>query len=125
MNKSKILYVDDEAVNLMLFEANLERKYSILTAENGLLGLEILSKNNDVKVVISDMKMPYMSGIEFIKEAIKIAPHMDFYILTGFEITDQIQEALNMGIIRKYFRKPFNINEISSEIDRALKKDGN
>ena len=125
MDKAKVLYVDDEITNLMLFEANLEDKYTILTADNGFNGLDILSKNDDVKVVISDMKMPNMSGIEFIKQAVKIAPYIDFYILTGFEITDQIQEALDTGLIRKYFRKPFNLNEISSEIDRALAKDNN
>ena len=112
MDKAKVLYVDDEITNLMLFEANLEDKYTILTADNGFNGLDILSKNDDVKVVISDMKMPNMSGIEFIKQAVKIAPYIDFYILTGFEITDQIQEALDTGLIRKYFRKPFNLNEI-------------
>lgn len=122
MFQSKILYVDDEVINLKLFEAILEKKYPILTAENGVSGLEVLVKNKDVKIVISDMKMPNMNGIEFIKQAIKIAPHIDFYILTGFEITDQIQEALDTGLIRKYFRKPFNLNEISSEIDRVLEK---
>lgn len=125
MDKVKVLYVDDEITNLMLFEANLEEKYTILTADNGFNGLDILSKNDDVKVVISDMKMPRMSGLEFIKRAVKIAPFIDFYILTGFEITDQIQEALDSGLIRKYFRKPFNLNEISSEVDKALANDNN
>ena len=122
MVQSKILYVDDEVINLKLFEAILKKKYPILTAENGMSGLELLVKNKDVKIVISDMKMPNMSGIEFIKQAIRIAPNIDFYILTGFEITDQIQESLDTGLIRKYFRKPFNLNEISSEIDRVLEQ---
>ena len=122
MDESKILYVDDEKINLMLFEANLKKKYAILTAENGVSGLKILSENKDVKVVISDMKMPNMSGIEFIKQAIGIYPDIYFYILTGFEITDQIQEALNTGMIRKYFKKPFDLNHISTELDSVLKK---
>ena len=122
MDESKILYVDDEKINLMLFEANLKKKYAILTAENGVSGLKILSENKDVKVVISDMKMPNMSGIEFIRRAIETYPDIYFYILTGFEITDQIQEALNTGMIRKYFKKPFDLNHISTELDSVLKK---
>jgi len=71
-------------------------------------------------VVISDMKMPQMNGIEFITRARQKRPNIHYYILTGFEITDEIQSALNSKIIRKYFRKPFNMNEISSEIEAAL-----
>jgi response regulator RpfG family c-di-GMP phosphodiesterase len=112
--------VDDEDTNLILFEANLETKYDIITAGSGKQGLEVLSNSKEVKVVFSDMKMPHMNGIEFIKQAKKIAPSVRFYILTGFEITNEIQEALNNGLIKKYFRKPFNMNEISIEIDRVL-----
>ena len=58
-----ILYVDDEDVNLMLFELNFKKKFNVLTALNGEKGLEILKDNNNVEVVISDMKMPGMNGI--------------------------------------------------------------
>jgi YesN/AraC family two-component response regulator len=104
----------------MLFEANLEKKFHIITAENGIKGLELISVNNDIKVVVSDMKMPVMSGIEFIQRARNNFPEINYYILTGFEITDEIQQALDNGLIRKYFRKPFNMNEISSEIEQVI-----
>ncbi len=120
MNNTKILYVDDEEINLMLFEANLDHKYNILTALEGYLGLEVLSKNNDIKIVISDMKMPKMNGIEFIINAKKLLPHIIFYIISGFDITDEIQESLDNGLIQKYFKKPFNMNELSSEFELAL-----
>ncbi|MDA3867257.1 MAG: response regulator [Salinivirgaceae bacterium] len=120
MNKPTILYVDDESVNLELFEANLEDKYTVLTADNAITGLDIISKHNNLKVVISDMKMPQMNGIEFIKKATLISPKAIFYILTGFDITDEIKRALDTELIQKYFRKPFNMNEISSEISRVL-----
>ena len=55
MEKRKILYVDDEEINLLLFEANLEKKYTVLTAEDGISALEILSENKDIEIVISDM----------------------------------------------------------------------
>jgi two-component system, response regulator, stage 0 sporulation protein F len=122
MNKLKVLYVDDEPINLILFKANLEDKYDVLTAENGFEGLKFISENSDLKVVVSDMKMPNMNGIEFIKKAVSISPRIHYYILTGFEITDEIQEALDVGLIRRYFRKPFNMNDISSEIENASER---
>lgn len=125
MIKPKILYVDDELVNLMLFEANLGNKYTVLVADNGFTGLQLLSENSDIEVVVSDMKMPRMNGIEFIKKALEISPNIFFYIFTGFEITDEIQNALHDGIIQKYFKKPINMKIISSEIELILNKKKN
>lgn len=116
----QVLYVDDERLNLMLFEAHLDKRYKVLTADSGEDGLAILKENSGIRVVVSDMKMPQMNGIEFIKLALEIAPDTSFYILTGFEITKEIQRALDEGLIRKYFKKPFNIKEISAEIDKGL-----
>jgi response regulator RpfG family c-di-GMP phosphodiesterase len=125
MNNTKILYVDDEEFNLMLFEANLDYKYNILTALEGYSGLELLSKNNDIKIVISDMKMPKMNGVEFIKNARNLLPHIIFYIISGFDITDEIQELLDNGFIKKYFKKPFNTKELSFEFELALNEMNN
>lgn len=82
--------------------------------------LEILSIDKDICIVFSDMRMPEMNGIEFITKANKLYPEISFYILTGFEITSEISEALDNGLIDKYFQKPFNINLISLEIENIL-----
>lgn len=119
-SKPKILYVDDEPINLQLFEINFRNKYHILICESAIKGLEILADNKDVVVVISDMRMPIMNGLEFIKIAKEKYTAINYYILTGYGITDEIQEALNKGLILKYFRKPFNINEINSSIIEAI-----
>lgn len=118
--KVKILYIDDEPVNLMLFEINFSKDYTILTAESGFAGLEILAQNLDTLIIVSDMKMPRMNGIEFIKIAKEKYPDKRFYILTGYEITSEIQEALDSGLILKYFSKPFNIKEIDNEIRKSI-----
>ncbi len=114
--KVKIIYVDDEEVNVMLFEINFPLTLKSIRVVVGLRGLELLDKHPDVKVVISDMKMPKMNGIEFIKIAKERYPEKKFYILTGFEITEEIQDALQSGLIQKYFRKPFDIHEIENTI---------
>lgn len=115
----KILYVDDEIINLQLFEINFGRNYKVLTAESGLAGLDILENNPEINIVISDMKMPLMNGIEFIKKAHEKLPDKNYFILTGFEITDEIQNALSSGLIIKYFRKPFNMGEIELAIENT------
>jgi response regulator RpfG family c-di-GMP phosphodiesterase len=108
--------VDDEPTNLKLFELNFRKKFDVLTALSGDEGLEILKNNNSILVVISDMKMPGMNGVEFIKKAKASFPHIRYYILTGFDITEEIADALNENLIQKYFRKPFNMNEIERSI---------
>jgi two-component system, response regulator, stage 0 sporulation protein F len=112
----KILYVDDESINLLLFHHTFKKKYDVLTAESGFKGLELLSDNSDTKVIISDMKMPGMDGIEFIKEAKRLYPFIIFYILTGYEITPEIQDALDTGLINGYFQKPFKMKDIEDTI---------
>lgn len=119
--KTKILYVDDEPINLQLFKLNFTEKYNVFVADDGYQGLELLDKELDILVIISDMKMPGLNGIEFIKRAKEKYPDKKFYILTGYEITPEIQEALNTGLIIKYFSKPFNIKEIDRTIDDAIK----
>lgn len=119
MEKKTILYVDDESLNLLLFKMNFEKQYTVITCESGKEGLEVLRTNKDIKVVISDMKMPQMNGTEFIASAKELAAHLNYYILTGFEISDEIQHALDKGLIRRYFQKPFNVKEITQEIEEV------
>ncbi len=66
------------------------------------------------------MKMPEMNAIEFITLAKKEFPNIAYYILTGYDITQEIAEALNNKLIFKYFRKPFNLKEIEDAIIVAL-----
>jgi len=121
-DKLKIMYVDDEEMNLQLFKLNFNRKYEVITAESGISALNLLEEHLDTVIVISDMKMPIMTGIEFIQKAKVKYPDIKYYILTGYDITDEIQEALDAKLILEYFRKPFDINEIDNAIRTALKK---
>ena len=115
--QEKILYVDDEELNLHLFATVFKKKFNVITAESGFEGLKKLEENNDICVVISDMKMPEMNGIEFINNAKKKYANLVYFILTGFEITEEIADALNEKLINKYFKKPFNSKEIENTIN--------
>jgi len=119
-NKPTLLYVDDEPINLKLFAINFEKKFDVITCESPYEGLAMLKSYPYISVVISDMKMPGMNGIQFIRKAQKDFPNLAFFIFTGFDITDEIAEAIQEGLISRYFRKPFNMNEVESTIDKVL-----
>jgi len=122
MSKIKILYIDDEEINLRLFKINLGSKYDITTCHTGSIGLDILSKNNDIPIVVTDMRMPIMNGIEFVDKARELYPDIAYFILSGYDITEEIQNYINQGVIKKYFKKPFNLREIGMEIEKAILK---
>lgn len=120
MLKPQILYVDDEPFNLMLFEAHLENDFEIITAKNGMDGLSILQKNPEILIVFSDLKMPKMSGIEFITKAYSLNTTIVYYMVSGFEINDEITCLLDKKILKRYFHKPFNMKDIMLEINQVL-----
>jgi two-component system, response regulator, stage 0 sporulation protein F len=115
-NKISVLYVDDEPINLKVFELGLRNRFSIHTALSGLEGLEILRKEPDIRAVISDMRMPVMDGLEFIEAAKNEFPKLVFFIYTGYGICDRIAQALDNNLLHKYFRKPTSFNDIESSI---------
>lgn len=119
-NAIRILYVDDEPINLMLFQNMFESNYQVLISESGVEGLKVLEEEKNIQIVISDMKMANMSGLEFIRIAKEKNPHVHFYILSGFEITDEIKDALSQKLIYRYFQKPFNMKEIDTAIKEKL-----
>ncbi len=117
-NRIKVLYVDDEPMNLKLFVLSFSKAFEVLTANSALEGLEILNKVPEIKVVISDLHMPQMNGMEFIYKAREKFLDKSYFILTGFDITKEVQKALQEKVILKYFMKPFNKKFIESTINK-------
>jgi len=116
-----LLYVDDEPINVMLFEACFKDSYNIVTALSGKEGLETLHQNPEISIIISDMKMPGMNGIEFIRLAKKSNSKIVCFILTGFSLTDEISKAIKEGLILECFFKPFNMQQIEKAINNTIK----
>ncbi len=119
-----ILYVDDEPINLELIRIIFKKTFTVYTTETAQEGIAILNSHSEIKVVISDMKMPGMDGIEFSKEVRELFPNIVFIILTGYDISSEISEALKLGYIDKYFCKPFNKNVIERTIRDYFEKQG-
>ncbi len=122
---TSLLYVDDEPLNTMLFKAYFKQIFNVYICDSGIKGLEKLRLNPEIRVVISDMKMPNMNGIEFIRLAKSEFPNIAYFILTGYDINEEITNALNSNLILKYFRKPFNEREIEKTIKDFLQNQNN
>jgi len=114
--KITILYVDDEPINLTVFQAVFSKEFFIITSLAAFEGLKELRTNKDIDLVITDMQMPKINGLEFIDEIKEDNPDMPCFILTGFEITPKISESIKAGKVIKYFRKPFKKGEIEEAI---------
>ena len=114
------MYVDDEPMNLMLFTSIFEDDFNIITGTSGQEGLEKLNQFPDIRIVFSDMKMPGMTGMEFIIQARKKHGDKTYFLITGYGITQEISDALKKRIIAKYFGKPLDIPEIESTITEIL-----
>jgi response regulator RpfG family c-di-GMP phosphodiesterase len=115
-----LLYVDDEPINIMLFEVNFKKYYRVITAVSGNDGLSKLKSDPEISILISDMKMPGMNGIEFIRLAKQDFHSLHCMILTGFDVTDDITIALEEKLICKYLSKPFDLKQIMEAITEAV-----
>ncbi len=118
-NKPTILYVDDESINLLLFEEMFSTYYHILTAENTEIGSQIIAQNN-IKVVVSDFVMPHENGLDFILRIRQQYPDIIYIILTALMDVRNVLDAINSGSVFQYLLKPYNKDDILITIDNAL-----
>lgn len=114
-----ILYVDDEEDNLTVFNSAFRRDYEVHLATSGAEGLEILKKH-EIQVIITDQRMPEMTGIQFLEKIIPDYPDCIRMILTGFSDIEAIIQAINTGRVYRYITKPWSKEELKINIDKAL-----
>ena len=114
-----ILYVDDEEDNLTVFNSAFRREYKVHLALSGQEGLEILKKN-EIHLIITDQRMPEMTGIQFLEKIIPDYPDCIRMILTGFSDIEAIIQAINTGRVYRYITKPWNKEELKINIDKGL-----
>ena len=117
--KHKILLVDDEPANLRMLERLFRDKYDVVTSESGVEAVELLMQH-DVAVIISDQRMPGMTGIEFLKKAAQLRRQTVRMILTGYTDIDDLVDAINSGVIYKYITKPWVNSDLLQTVHRAI-----
>jgi class 3 adenylate cyclase len=113
-----ILYVDDEEQNLVSFKATFRREYNIFTALSGTEGLEIMH-HHPINIIITDQRMPGMTGIQFLEKVLPVYPDTIRMILTGFSDVEAIIEAINTGRVFRYITKPWDEQELRMTIENA------
>ena len=121
MALSRILVVDDEESIREFFQIMLKREgYEVVTASNGREGFEFLKKN-PVDLIISDIQMPEMSGLELLSKVKELDPETVMVMITAFGSTEIAVEAMKRGAY-DYVQKPFKIDEVKIVIKQALEK---
>lgn len=116
--KISILYVDDEENNLRSFRATFRRTYEVHTAISGEEGLKVLAEQ-DIEVIITDQRMPEMTGIEFLTKVLDINKEPMRMLLTGYSDINAVIDSINKGEVYRYLTKPWNEDELKSAIESA------
>ena len=114
----RILFVDDEERILRSLALQFRREYEVLTESDPLRALERL-KSERVQIIVSDQRMPQMSGAELLAQARQIAPDTLRILLTGYSDLDAAVEALNSGGIFRYLTKPWDQQEMAFTLRQA------
>lgn len=119
-NKEKIniLYVDDEVNNLLSFKALFRLKYKVFTAERGKDAIKILDEN-EIHVIITDQRMPEMTGVELLESILESHPEPIRILLTGYADLNAVIDAVNKGKIFHYLSKPWDEKELDDTIKQA------
>jgi signal transduction histidine kinase len=117
--KASVLYVDDLQTNLILFQATFEKDYDIILAESAAAAIEIL-KEREVQVLVTDQRMPDMSGTELLEIVAAEYPDIRRFLLTAFTDFETVVEAVNKGRIHGYINKPLKADEVRITINNSL-----
>ncbi|ETI66071.1 response regulator [Neobacillus novalis] len=122
--KEKILIVDDQfGIRILLNEVFQKEGYQTFQAANGIQALDIVKKH-DPDLVLLDMKIPGMDGIEILKRMKVIDPDIRVIIMTAYGELDMIQEAKDLGAIT-HFAKPFDIDDIRAAVRKHIPQKAN
>ncbi|MCH2185337.1 ATP-binding protein [Myxococcota bacterium] len=114
-----VLYVDDEPENLRVFELAFRRQFSILTAQSAEEGLCLLNEN-PIAVVLSDQRMPGVSGVEFLSRVRSLDPTTIRILVTAYGDAEILGEAINDGSIYRYVPKPWEPEDMRVTLCRAI-----
>ncbi len=116
-----ILCIDDEPDICDALERLFRKKYRVLKATSAKEGLKVL-QNENVTVIISDQRMPNMTGVQFFKESLKSHPEAVRILLTGFADIESVIDAINSGHIYRYVTKPWDPTDLTTAVAQAVER---
>ncbi len=119
-SKARILFVDDEPRILVALKALFRSSYEVCTANSGADAVALL-KEKDFDVIVSDQRMPEMTGVEVLRSARELRPRAIRVLLTGYSDLSAILGAINDGEIFRFINKPWSNNDLRETIAAAVK----
>ncbi len=119
VEKLKLMVVDDEPDNLELLYRTFRRDFQVYRANQALKALEMLDKEGEMAVIISDQRMPEMNGTEFLSLTVERFPDTIRILLTGFTDVEDLVDAINSGQVFKYITKPWKPERLKVIVEQA------
>jgi len=117
-----VLYVDDEPINLRVFEANFRDRFRVLTCQVPTDALTILANRTpEIGVLISDQRMPELTGVELLERANEIAPDVIRMVITAYSDVQAVIDAVNRGRVTRYFVKPWIKEDLLAALEDAMR----
>ena len=117
-DQPRILFIDDEERILRSMKALFRRNYDVITTTDPTEALDILS-NQDIDVIVSDQRMPDITGIELLKQVTQLSPRTIRVLLTGYADMKATLDAINEGEVFRYLKKPWNNEELQRILAEA------
>ncbi len=117
-----ILVVDDEPFIVEMLEDYLKEQYHVLTATSGDAALQLLKQHPEIDIIISDQRMPGISGIDLLKKSLETHPNAERIIITAYADLESVLEGLNEARISYYFPKPIDLYQIKLAVQQLAEK---
>lgn len=117
-----VLFVDDEEMALITFKGLFKRDFTIYTASNGETALRIIEEHPELALIVSDQRMPGMSGVDLLKQVSQRRPEMVRMLMTAYSEMDLVIDAINHGNIYRYITKPYNEEELEQTLIQGLER---
>ncbi|MCB9025975.1 MAG: hybrid sensor histidine kinase/response regulator [Bdellovibrionaceae bacterium] len=118
----EILLVDDEPDNIDALERLFRKSYKVHKAISGKEALKILKEQPHIALILTDQRMPEMTGVQLLKKSINSHPFAIRILLTGYTDVDSIVDSINSGEVYRYLNKPWDPVDLKNTIDKAIEK---
>ncbi|MBI3803395.1 MAG: response regulator [Nitrospirae bacterium] len=117
-----ILFVDDEEMALITFKNLFKKEFKIYTARNGEEALDLVDSHPDLAMIVSDQRMPRMSGVDLLHACSKKRPDLIRMLMTAYTEIDLVIEAINQGNIYRYITKPYHEEELKQTLKQGIER---
>jgi two-component system, NtrC family, sensor kinase len=117
----KVLFVDDDEDNLLVCQAVCGDEFDVLTASGGAEALALM-RSHEVAVVVTDQRMPFMSGVELLEHVRREFPDAVRVLVTAYSDAQDAIDAINRSRVRRYLRKPWEPGELKAELQDGLER---